>query len=113
MLKRLLPSGEHAIQSMDLDDYNRITRESREILGVTIYDDVIDDLLILIFVDRHKTKENVLDTVIHEMAHAVHSKEKTVGAPDGKEYSKVGKKLTTEIKAIQHKFPEPYCSFFY
>ena len=112
VLKRLLPSGEQVIQSMDLDDYNRITGESREILGVTIYDDVIDDLLIVIFVDRHKTKENVLDTAIHEIAHAVHSREKTGGAPHGKEYSKVGRKLTTEIKAIQHKFPKPYCSFF-
>ena len=74
---------------------NKITGESREILGVTIYNDLIDNLFVIIFVNQHEIKENVLDTVIHEI---VHLREKTEGAPDEKECSKVGKKLTTEIQ---------------
>ena len=76
---------------------NKITGESREILGVTIYNDLIDNLFVIIFVNQHEINENVLDTVIHEI---VHLREKTGGAPDEKECSKVGKKLTTEIQVI-------------
>ena len=74
---------------------NKITGESKEILGVTIYNDLIDNLFVIIFVNQHETKENVLDTVIHKI---VHSREKTGGAPDEKECCKFGRKLTTEIQ---------------
>ena len=114
VLKSSLPNGEQTIGTTENEDYSRISEtKPKDLLGITAYDQSIDDLFIIIFEAQHTTKQSIVETIIHEIAHALHMKRKTGGAPHGKEYSQIGRDLTIKIKAIQDKFPQPYSSLLH
>ena len=49
--------------------------------------------------------------IIHEIAHALHIKDRNKGINHGEDFQKIAKQLTIQVKAIQDKFPAPYCNF--
>ncbi|MES9880904.1 MAG: hypothetical protein ABW185_08490 [Sedimenticola sp.] len=107
--KETLPDGRNHIGCITGEEYRQSFSDSKHMRGITYSVPQRKEFFITIFHEEHSTPDDILVSVVHEIAHAVRNLQGIPGTPHGRQFKRIMKSIFKCVKAKQRELPTPYC----
>ena len=109
----LLEDGEMSVGYVSADDMENVTSDPSSGTWFGCVQWFLDEYFVVINKTLNKTPRDIIETLIHEMAHVtVHKKGYSDNGDHGQQFKRIGSEITRKVNLNNEKhFPFPYSSF--